>query len=294
VVLGNLLKAQLLAAPAGRIARVPTVWAKHDHFRDRELAAPLARMSTRVIGAVEEVAAPTRRADAVIIPPPRPDAEPAGREEARAHLLGLGVRLRDRPTLVIAGRVVPYKGIEDAIRALALPGAAAWDLVVAGTDAAASPGETERLRALAVELGVAERVVFAGLIDGVSHWLAAFDALAMLTKPTPEWPTGVEGFGSSAFEAALAGLPVVGAGAGAVGRRLQGGRAGIAVAPGDPAAVADALGRLSDPAVRAAMGSVARDAAARHPGVQECARMLVEVLRDAAATRPRARSRPGA
>ncbi|MEA2665212.1 MAG: hypothetical protein QOI11_2156, partial [Candidatus Eremiobacteraeota bacterium] len=146
VVMGNLLKSQLVAAPAGRLARVPTVWAKHDHGYDRQLAVPVGRLSTKVIGAIEELAAPTRRADAVIIPPPRPDREPAGREEARAHLRGLGVPLGDEPVLIMAGRLVPFKGVDDAIAALALPAAADWRLVVAGDDAHAAPGETERLR----------------------------------------------------------------------------------------------------------------------------------------------------
>ena len=64
-------------------------------------------------------------------------------------------------------------------------------------------------------------------------------------------------------------------------RRLEG-RAGIAVAAGDPAAVAEALARYADPAARAAAGAAAREIVAGHPGAQECARMLVDVLADAA------------
>lgn len=281
VVLGNVVKAQLVAGPAGRLAGVPTVWAKHDHGYDRTLAVPLGRLSTRVIGAVEELAAPTRRRDAVIIPPPRPERDPAGREDARRELIDLGIPFDERPTLVMAGRLVPFKGVDDAIRALALTPAAGWRLVVAGQDDHSSPGEADRLSALARTVGVADRVHFAGHVPDVAHWLAAFDALAILTKPGAHRAPDREGFGTAAFEAMLAGLPVVAVWGGAVVRRLEG-RAGIGVPPASPAAVADALGRLGDAEVRAAAGRAGREIVADHPTAARCAEMLVEVLSDAA------------
>lgn len=281
VVLGNVVKAQLVAGPAGRIAGVPTVWAKHDHGYDRTLAVPLGRLSTRVIGAVEELAAPTRRRDAVIIPPPRPDREPASRDDARRMLTELGIPFDERPTVVMAGRLVPFKGVDDAIRALALAPGAGWRLAVAGQDDHSSPGETDRLRALAQQLGVASRVHFAGQVPDVAHWLAAFDALAILTKPGAHRAPDREGFGTAAFEAMLAGVPVVAVSGGAVVRRLEG-RAGIGVPPASPAEVASALGRLSDPEVRAAAGRAGREIVADHPTAARCAEMLVDVLTDAA------------
>ncbi|MGI8623128.1 MAG: glycosyltransferase [Solirubrobacteraceae bacterium] len=283
VVLANITKAQLVAAPAGRIAKVPTVWAKHDHGYDRLLAVLLGRMSDKVIGAVEELAAPTRRRDAVIIPPPLPDREPASREEARAALRDRGITLGEQPALVMAGRLVPFKGVDDAVLALGRPGAQGWALFVAGEDDHAAPGETDRLRAVAAEAGVADRVHFMGHVAGVSHWLAAFDALAVLTRPGERRAPNSEGFGTSAFEAMLAGVPVIATGTGAVTRRLDGDRAGAAVPTGNPDAVARALGRFADPKERAAAGAVAREAVADHPDAAECARRLVSVLRDAAA-----------
>jgi glycosyltransferase involved in cell wall biosynthesis len=208
VILANVMKAQMVAGPAGRIAGVPTVWAKHDHGYDRVLAVPLGRISDRVIGAVEELAAPTKRDDAVIIPPPLPDDPPATREAARAEMRSHGIPLDARPTLVMAGRLVPFKGVDDAIQALARPEASDWTLVVAGEDDHSAPGETERLRGIATSLGVDDRVYFAGHVPRISHWLAAFDALAVLTRPGARRAPKSEGFGTSAFEAQLAGLPV--------------------------------------------------------------------------------------
>jgi glycosyltransferase involved in cell wall biosynthesis len=290
VVLGNVLKAQLVAAPAGRLARVPTVWAKHDHGYDRQLAPTLGRLSTRVVAAVEELGEAAKRSDTVIIPPPRPDEPPASREEARAHLRDLGIVLDETaPTVVMAGRLVPFKGVDDALRALALPPAHAWHLVVAGADDHTSPGETQRLAALARELGVEDRVTFAGPVPGIARWLAAFDVLAVLTRRGGLRDPAMEGFGTSAFEAMLAGIPVLAVEGGAVVRRLEG-RAGIGVPPSDPGAVAAALARLADAETRAAAGRAAREIVADHPDAATCAAMLVAVLRDAAAQLPASRS----
>lgn len=289
VVLGNVLKGQLVAAPAGRLTGVPTVWVKHDHTYDATLAAPVGRLSTKVVAAVEELGEAARRSDVVIIPPPRAAVEPASRDEARRHLSTLGVRFDERPTVVMAGRLVPFKGVDDAIRALALPAAAAWRLTVVGSDDHSSPGESARLRALADELGVGERVQLAGHVDEVSRWLAAFDALAVLTRKGGRRDPGREGFGTSAFEAMCAGVPVVAVAGGAVVRRLEG-RAGLGVPPADPESVAAALGALADPAVREAAGRAGREITADHPDAASCAAALVAVLREAA-ERPQRSSR---
>ena len=282
VVLGNVLKAQMVAGPAARIAGVPSVWVKHDHNYDELLAVPVGRISSRVIGAVEELAAPTKRSDAVVIPPPRPDTEPASRDRARTEMRARGIPLDDRPALVVAGRLVPFKGVDDAVRALARPGAEDWTLVVIGEDDHAAPGETERLREIAGGEGVGDRVHFAGHVPGVSHWLAAFDALAVLTRPGGHRSPKAEGFGTSAFEAMLAGIPVIATGEGAVTRRLDGDRAGAKVPVNDPEAIARALARFADPAARAEAGAAARSIVEDHPTAAECADMLVRVLRDAA------------
>lgn len=285
VVLGNTVKAQLVAGPVARAAGVPSVWAKHDHSYDRTLARLLGRLSTRVVAGAEEVAAPTGRTDAVVVPPPRPERAPASREAARRHLRGLGVPLEDDvPTVLMAGRLVPFKGVEDAIRALGLPASGTWALVVAGVDDHAAPGETARLRSLAVSLGVAARVHFAGHVDDVAHWMAGFDALAVLTRRGGRREPAREGFGGTAFEAMLAGVPVVAVEGGAVVRRLAG-RAGVGVPPGRPDAVAAALERLADPEVRARAGAAGRELVAGHPDAAACARLLVGALQDAAARR---------
>ncbi|MDX6225034.1 MAG: hypothetical protein QOE64_1410, partial [Frankiales bacterium] len=166
----------------------------------------------------------------------------------------------------------------------AKPEAAAWELVVLGDDDPASPGEGARLAREAVRVGVASRVRFAGHVDEVSRLLAGFDALAILTRPLSRRDPAREGFGTAAFEAMLAGVPVVAVAGSAVARRLED-RAGVVVSPGDIEAIARALGDLTDPATRVRMGTAGRELTADHPDAAACARLLVDVLRDAAAQR---------
>ena len=286
VVLGNGVKAQLIAAPAAWLAGVPVVWAKHDHSYDGPLAVALGRMSDAVVAAVEELGEPVRRSDVVVVSPPRPSTPPAGRAEAREFFAGRGLVLGSDPVLVMATRLVPYKGVDDAIEALARPETRPWQLAVIGDDDASSPGEQARLQGLAAALGVSARVHWLGRIPDAGHWLAAFDALGVLTKPLGPRDPGKEGFGTSAFEAMLAGVPVVGVDGGAVTRRLDG-RAGVAVPAADPAAVAAALAHLGEPDVREKAGRAARELVADHPGETVVADLLASVLAAAAA-------RPGA
>jgi glycosyltransferase involved in cell wall biosynthesis len=273
VVLGNGVKAQLVAAPAAWLAGAPVVWAKHDHSYDAQLAVALGRMSDVVIAAVEELGEPVRRPDVVVIPPPRPARDPAGRAEARAWFAERGTVLGDEPVLAMATRLVPYKGVDDAIEALARPGGDGWRLAVLGEDDASSPGEERRLQELATSLGVGDRVHWLGQVPDAGHLLAAFDALAVLTKSLGPRDPGKEGFGTSAFEAMLAGVPVVGVGGGAVTRRLDG-RAGVAVPPGDPGAVADHPGEA---AVADHLAAVLAAAAAR-PGAGLASSVPVSVV----------------
>ncbi len=278
VVLANGVKAAAVAAPAARLSAVRCVWVKHDHSYDgRPVAKMVARLVDGVVATSPTLAAASGRTDALVVPPPRADRPPLPRQAAREILAHGGLDAAD-PRLVFAvvGRLVRYKGVEDAVRALAHPGGQGWRLAVIGDRDPAEANEPDRLRRLAVSEGVADRVVFVGPVPEVASLLAGVDVVGVLTKPTAGGPCR-EGFGCVATEAMLAGVPVVATWDGPVMDRLAG-VAGVGVPPGNPVAIAAALDRLADQRRRDAMGAAGRRLSAHHPDAATCAEMLVGEL----------------
>lgn len=272
VVLSNGVKAAAAATPAARLARVPSVWAKHDFAWDRRLGRPLGRLSDVVVAVSRGVAQATGRDDVVLVPPAS-RIDPVSREEARPVVATWGVPVDDGPLLGMAARLDPVKGIDDAIRALALWSAAPWRLVVVGGPDPAAPDERARLQALARELGVQDRVHLVGRIPGAARWFAAFDALGVLTRTEDGF--GREGFGLTALEALRAGVPVIGSWDSPEVARFAG-LAGVVVPPSDPPAVAEALARLrrSGPGQDPAVARLVAD----HPSPAEVADRVADTL----------------
>jgi glycosyltransferase involved in cell wall biosynthesis len=148
--------------------------------------------------------------------------------------------------ILFVGRVVAAKGLDVLLRALSLIDA---ELEVCG-DGWYMP----RARALAVRLGVAERVAFMG-------WRSAADlehsyGRAAMTVMPSLWP---EPFGLSGLEALARERPVVASATGGIPEWLDHEQAGLLVAPGDHVALAGAISRLlDDPDRRRAMGAMGR------------------------------------
>jgi glycosyltransferase involved in cell wall biosynthesis/GT2 family glycosyltransferase len=287
VVLANGIKAAAVVVPAALAAGVRCVWVKHDHsFDGHPLTALVARLADGVVAGSPTLAEAAAVAHPVVVVPPRAARAPLPRSEARAVLGAAGLAPDDaRPVVAVVGRIVRYKGIEDAVQALGLAGGERWRLAVIGDADPAEPGERARLERLAAATGVADRVVFTGPLPDAGGLLAGVDAIGVLTKPGEKGP-GREGFATVATEAMLAGVPVVTTTGGPVTQRLAG-RAGLSLAPGDPAAVAAALGVLADPQLRASMGAAGLELSAAHPDAAMCADTLVRELARIAA-------RPGA
>ncbi len=287
IVLANGIKAAVVAAPAARAAGVRCAWVKHDHsFDGHPLSWVVNRLVDGVVAASPSLAAASGAADPIVIPPPRPGTPPLPRPAARDALAAAGVPVRTLPLLLaVVGRVVRYKGIEDAVRALTLPGGEQWAVVVIGPTDPSEPDEPARLLQVARALGVEDRVVFTGPLPQAASLLAGVDAVGVLTKPAGYGPQR-EGFGIVAMEAMVAGVPVVATLGGPVVDRL-GGSAGLAVAPGQPSAIAAALGTLADSTTREAMGAAGAALIVDHPGAASCAEGLVREL-------SRVACRPGA
>lgn len=170
---------------------------------------------------------------------------PADARATLRHELGLA---DDEPCLLMAARIVPAKGHDTALRALARLRGQPWTLLLAG-DHHGDLGP--QMQSLARELGIAERVRFLGLREDVPALMAASDLLLA--------PSRREALSLTLLEASACALPIVATRVGGIGEVVEEGASGALVAPDDPAALADAIAPLlRDPARRSAFGARAR------------------------------------
>ncbi|HEX7127415.1 MAG TPA: glycosyltransferase [Thermodesulfobacteriota bacterium] len=158
--------------------------------------------------------------------------------------------------LLQLGRMVPRKGVDIVIRALARlrerHGVRATLVVVGGDgdtpDPAVTP-EIGRLAAVAREADVADGVVFTGRrpVESLRFYYSAADVF--ITTP---W---YEPFGITPLEAMACARPVVGAAVGGIAYTVVDGETGFLVPPCDPDAVADRVARIcAAPQLGRAMG----------------------------------------
>jgi glycosyltransferase involved in cell wall biosynthesis len=154
------------------------------------------------------------------------------------------------------GRIDPRKGIDTAIRALAdLPPEARLTVAGDGDDAT-----LRRLLALVEELGLTDRVTFAGFQDG--ERLVALYARADAVVFPVTWD---EPWGLVPIEAMAHGVPVVATGRGGSAEYLRDGDNALLHPPGDAAALARALRRLADePGLRERLRAGGAETAPRH------------------------------
>jgi glycosyltransferase involved in cell wall biosynthesis len=161
------------------------------------------------------------------------------------------------PVVMYLGRLSHKKGLDILIRAFALVrrDVPAARLAIVGPD---DEGVTPRLAALARREGVAERVVFTGMLRGGDKLdaLAAADVWAL--------PSHTENFGVAVAEALAAGRAIVISPGVNIAPEIEAAGAGV-VAPLDAEAfAAEIAALLRDGARRAALGVRAREFARRY------------------------------
>jgi glycosyltransferase involved in cell wall biosynthesis len=144
------------------------------------------------------------------------------------------------------------KGIDLVLRALARLPAKSFEYTVVGEGAAG-----RALRALADELGLGERVRFAGWLPDAerNRALAGCDVFVL--------PSSGEGFGIVYLEAMAYGKPCLAARVGGAPEVVLDGETGLLVEP-TVESVRAALARLADPGLRARLGVAGRARVAAH------------------------------
>ncbi len=194
-----------------------------------------AQLQARIGCAVEVIPNP--------VPPgfgePRPMAAPAGRAR----------------TLLAVGRLAPEKGFDVLIEAFARIADTCpdWNLAIAGEGRL-----RDTLTRLVAAHGLAARVTLPGFASDVRACLRTADLFVLSSR--------FEGFPNALLEAMAEGLACVSFDCETGPRELiEHAKSGWLVAPGDRAALADALATLAqDAGLRARLGAGARQAAARY------------------------------
>ncbi len=167
---------------------------------------------------------------------------PGDRRSARAEI-GLD---DEELVMLYVGRIQPLKGLALGIEALEqLVGAVDRKLsfvIVGGASGAAGDAEVARLKRLAADLGVSERVRFVGPQphSRLPFFYRAADVLVMCSHS--------ESFGLAALEAQASGTPVVATAVGGLAHIVNDGRSGYLVEDRDASVFAARLKTLlSDP-----------------------------------------------
>ncbi len=128
------------------------------------------------------------------------------------------------------------------------------------------------LESLAKELGIADRVVFAGNRKDVAPWMRAFDLFCL-----PSYAN--EGVPQALMQAMACGLAVVTTPVGSIAEIVQDGDTGRLVPPEDAAALRVAIeSLLADDALRRRLGSHAREAALTRFGEDRMVERMIDVF----------------
>jgi glycosyltransferase involved in cell wall biosynthesis len=153
------------------------------------------------------------------------------------------------------GRLVPHKGLDNLLQALALNRSAAWHLTIVGDGP-----ERERLEALASELRLAARVRWMGGVpaEQLTRLWSDLDVLVQPSRSLRDWQ---EPNGHVLVEAMAHEVAVLGSRSGVIPEIV--GDAGVVVPAGDAPGLAAELLRLGDEGVRKPLAAAGRARALR-------------------------------
>lgn len=283
VVHTHLFTADTYGRIAARLAGVPAVFSTVHSIANpwkgpihRALDWLLGRVSTRVIGCSDEVAAALTNRDG--LPARRVVAIRNGIDLRRIQgISGAGVREEfgispSRLLLAIIGRHHEPKGHIDFLNALAR-----LDPAERARIACLFVGDGELRPSLESEvhrLGLSECVIFTGVRRDVPRLLGALDIFVLSSR----W----EGLPLSLLEAMAGGVACLATAVGGVPGVIDNGVNGILVGARDAEAMASALRKLvEDAGLRTRLGQCAREHVLRHYDIGNTARAYEALYRDA-------------
>jgi glycosyltransferase involved in cell wall biosynthesis len=250
----------ILTAHIAGFASMPQPWRTLGAVHGETVGRFLLHRADRVIAVSQAVSRHVRSLGA---PVGRIDVVPNGVDHAVFH--PGPERLTDEVRVLLVGRLVPNKGGEEAIRAVAAlyRKGAKLRLTIVGDGPLRG-----RLESLAVELGV--DVSFEGWTDDVADRLRDTDVLLR--------PTLTEGMSLSVLEAMASGVCVVASAVPGNSELIRDGETGLLAAVGDSAALESALDHaVNDPEERHRFGAAALEASNAFSW-DRCARETIEVF----------------
>jgi glycosyltransferase involved in cell wall biosynthesis len=199
-------------------------------------------------------------ADRIVIASPGTDPAPVARGSSDGIV-----------RLISVGALVPRKGFDVLVAALATLAELPWQLTIVG-DRSRDPQTASRLDADVSRLKLGDRVEVAGAVpaENLAELYANADVFVLASR--------FEGYGMAFSEAIARGLPVIGTNAGAIPETVPQG-AGLLVPPDDVPALAAVLrGVIANPEERRSMAAAARAAASTLPTWQDSAKLFAGAL----------------
>lgn len=235
--------------PTARLLRVPVAAQLQTVYQQDELRRRLAERADLLlpVSAAAELVCrrhlerhPSGRAVVSRLYPPveGPTAVQIARGRDLRERWGAG---RDDVVIGMVGQIIPRKGVDIFLQALALMPERPGRKVVPVLVGDAPRGQAAYLREvedLACATGLKSRLVRTGYVQDTPSYMAALDILAV--------PSREEGFGLVAGEAQRCGAVPVAAAVGGLPHLVEDGRTGLLVSPAAPEELAGALTRLVD------------------------------------------------
>lgn len=184
------------------------------------------------------------------------------------------------PVLVAVGRLVPKKGFDVLLRAAApmlKQDRIALRIVGEGP-------EGTRLRALAVDLGVLDRVEFLGRLTWEDTLRTIAESSALIAPSVMAEDGDMDGIPNVLLEAGALGVPVIASRLSGIPELVEDGKTGLLTASGDEGALGKALRRVADSAdLRAQLGGASRERIRRKWSAADSVGQIAGLFREAAA-----------